>query len=59
MRRQLFHVEYPQAVGLQDSHSGEHREIRKVLVVNRVELVAFDQPQQMGKLQRQDSFGLQ
>ena len=45
------------ARGLQDAHRGEHREIRKVLVVNRVELVVFDQPQQMGKLERQNPSG--
>ena len=59
MRPQFFHVEHFQAVRLHDLDRAEQREVRKVLVVDRVKLVELDQLQQMGKFERQHPFGLQ
>ena len=44
-----------QAMGGEDPAQGEHREIRKVLVVDRVELVLGQQAEQMGHLDRQEA----
>ena len=50
MRRQFFHVEHLQSMRFQDAHRSQHGEIGEVLVIDRVELIALDQPQQVGKL---------
>ena len=54
VRWQFFHVEYlnPCASRMRTVVSIE--EIREVLVIDRIELVVFDQPQKMRKLKRQN-----
>ena len=52
MRRQLLDVEEPQAVRGEDLSRGEQREVREVLVVDRVELRLLDQAQQVRELHR-------
>src|SRR5579885_298253 len=55
MRRQLLHVEKREPVSRQNPLGGEQREIREVLVVDGVELVVLDEPQQVRELQRQNT----
>src|ERR1700746_2724935 len=51
MSLEFFDVKNLQSMRLQDSNCSEQREIREVFMVNGVELVVFDQPQQMGEFQ--------
>src|SRR5690348_17231291 len=46
----LLDVEDAQTLGGEDATDGEQREVREVFVVDRVELVLFDQLQDMGEL---------
>ena len=46
-----FHVEHSQSVRVQHPLGGEERKVRKVLVIDRVELALLDELHQMRKLQ--------
>ena len=59
MRRQLFHVEHREPVMREHALDREEREVAEMLVIDRVELVLFDKPAQMGKFHRDDATGRQ
>src|SRR5579872_4777274 len=59
MRGQFFDVENSESVSFENPKSSQHGKIRKMFVINRVELIAFNETQQVGKLQRQNAVGLQ
>src|SRR5450631_1592634 len=44
---------------LENFFRADQREVGEVLVVNRIELIEFDEPKQMWKLQRQHALGLE
>ena len=50
MGRQFLDIEHPHAMVFPDALMGEQREIRKVLVIDRVELVLLDQPEDVRPL---------
>ena len=52
---QLVDVEDLEAVGREHLRRGEEREVREVLVVDRVELVALHEPQEVRHLDRHDA----
>ena len=52
VRRQLLDVEHRRPCGGEDALRREQREVREVLVVDRVELVVLDEPQQVRELHR-------
>ncbi len=55
VRRQLLDVEQPQAVGGEHALDDREREVREVLVVDRVQLVLVDQPHQVRELDGDDA----
>ena len=55
MRRQFFHVKDQESVSFEDLAGGQKRKIREMFMVNRIELVACNQLQQMRKLHRNDA----
>ena len=57
MGRELLDVEEREAVVREDGRHGEEREVREVLVVDRVELVVLHQLQQVRELHRDDAVG--
>ena len=57
MRRQLLHVEQLQTVMEEDLLHGAKAEVREVLMVDGVELVLFDEPQQVGEFHRDHARG--
>ena len=59
MRRKLLDVDQLQAVPRRQALDGHEREVREVLVVDRVELVLRHQPLEVRKLQRDHAFRLQ
>jgi hypothetical protein len=52
VRRNLVDVEQPQAVMREDLLDGAERQIREVLVIDRVELVLVHQLEQVRELHR-------
>ena len=52
--RDLLDIEHTQAVAPRQSLDGEEREVGKVLVVDRIELIFREQPLEMGKFERDD-----
>ena len=50
VRAELLHIEDPQPVMREYSLHGEQRQVREVLVIDRVELGFFDEPQQVREL---------
>ena len=54
MRRQTIDVEYRQAMTREHLVDHQQRKIRKVLMIDRVELAFRDQPQQVRKLDRDE-----
>ena len=50
---QLLHVNNGKTVRAEEPLDHTKRELREVLVVNRVELIALEHPQQVRKLHRQ------
>ena len=59
MRRQFFDVEHDQAVFGQHALRGRKRKIRKMLVINGVELVVTHELEQVGEFNRHASRGLE
>src|SRR5207247_8497014 len=59
MRLQLLHIEHHELVRREESLHRQQREVREVLVVNGVELIACNQPHQMRKLYRDHPTGRQ
>src|SRR5215469_8190962 len=57
--RQLLDVKKCEPISSKNPFRGEEREVRKMLVVDGVELVALHQPQKVGKLQGEDALRLQ
>ena len=57
--RQLLDVKKCEPISRKNPFRSEEREVRKMLVVDGVELVALHQPQKMGKLQGEDALWLQ
>ena len=57
VRRQLLDVEHRETVGPQDPVGGAQREVREVLVIDRVELILLEEPKEMRELERQDAAG--
>src|SRR6185436_4801316 len=55
MRRELLDVEDTQAASSEDVADGHERQVGEVFVVDGVELVSLDEPQQMGKFHRDDA----
>ena len=55
MRSELEHVEHLEPVRAQDHARREEREVGEVLVVDGVELIALDQPDQVRELDRDDA----
>ena len=55
MCRQAIDVDDGQAMGGEDPAQGEHREVREVLVVDRVELVVGQEPEQVRHLDREEA----
>src|SRR6185295_13405768 len=59
MRWNFVDIEYSQPMNAHDPRRGEKREIRKVFVIDRVELVLFHQPHEVGELNRNYPTGSQ
>src|ERR1700722_773498 len=59
VRLQLLYIEHSQPVRLHDLNRADQGEIGEVLVVDRVELIVFNQTKQVRKLERQNAFRLQ
>ena len=55
VRRQFLDVEHVEPVAREDPLDAEQRVVHEVLVVDRVELVALDQPGKMRDLDREDA----
>jgi hypothetical protein len=55
----LLDVEDTEAMGGEDAARGREREVREVLVVDRVELVLFHEAREVRELHRDDAVGLQ
>ena len=58
MRRQRLDVEDRQPVALEHAFDGVQRQVRVVLVVDGVELVLLEKPEQVWKLEGRDAVGL-
>src|SRR5260221_7617235 len=56
---ELLHIKHAQPMSLENPDRGNQREVRKMLVINGVELIAFDQSKQVRKFQSEDSLRLQ
>ena len=54
MRPQLIDVEYAHTVSRKYPLGGQRRKVRKMLVIDLVELVAFDRLEKMWELDRAD-----
>src|SRR5262245_42627760 len=55
--RKLLDVEEDESVAGEDLLDGAEAQVRAVLVVDRVELVALDEPHQVGELEREHALG--
>ena len=52
MRAELIHVDHPQPGGGQRMRGGQQRQVREMLMVDRVVLPPLDQPEQVRELER-------
>jgi hypothetical protein len=59
MGREFLDVEDPEARGLENALHGEKRKIGVMLVIGGIELAVLDHPQEMRKLKRQYTLGLE
>ena len=59
VRGNFLDVEDAEAVGREDAARSGEREVREVLVVDRVELVLFDESREVRELHRDHTVGLQ
>lgn len=59
MGRQFLDIEDLQPASGEDTFDGRERQVGIVLVIDRVELDAFDQPQEVRKLEGSDAVRLQ
>ena len=59
MGRQLLHVEQDEPVRGKNLFRGQKREVGKMLVIDGVELVAFDQLQQVRELHGENALWLE